>query len=233
MGFYFGTQSQISILPLREEWDSAAWINSACSAEFQSSHSARSGTYPALRQGRPTVISILPLREEWDHVQVVRYAGDPDFNPPTPRGVGLPHHQPLRRAHPISILPLREEWDGNVISMDTLLDDFNPPTPRGVGPLTAAVQTSNILFQSSHSARSGTLRGLPSPKCSTISILPLREEWDQGRGRILRRGHHFNPPTPRGVGQATQAADRIGALFQSSHSARSGTAKVHNFFTVP
>ena len=66
-----------------------------------------------------------------------------------------------------------------------------------------------------------------------ISILPLREEWDCAVNIDGNVADDFNPPTPRGVG--LQCRKRLPNLhqFQSSHSARSGTAKVHNFFTVP
>ena len=124
-----------------------------------------------------------------------------DFNPPTPWGVG--------RATGCTIL-------NN--------PDFNPPTPWGVGRIKLCgkrhidvvfqsthsvgsgtdlldIKQAQAQFQSTHSVGSGTRRYSALLITPSISIHPLRGEWDQ-----LQR-----------------FAASKNFLFQSTHSVGSGT----------
>ena len=131
-------------------------LHSQILCPFQSSHSARSGTCSFQHFAAIDSISILPLREEWDVSQYTKPSPASHFNPPTPRGVGL--WQTLR---------------------NTIRQNFNPPTPRGVGLHNCVKIVQILAFQSSHSARSGTQHSMALYRPLLISILPLREEWDR------------------------------------------------------
>ena len=106
-----------------------------------------------------------------------------------------------RTHHTISIHPLRGEWDLTVFVVSVYGYDFNPPTPWGVGLFGAFIVLRSKPFQSTHSVGSGTFEfrrdstklypfqsthsvgsgtsknGSPQPLTS-ISIHPLRGEWD-------------------------------------------------------
>ena len=56
------------------------------------------------------------------------------------------------------------------------------------------------LFQSTHSVWSGTLPAPALRHDESISIHPLRVEWDQRASLLCEKDADFNPPTPCGVG---------------------------------
>ena len=123
----------------------------------------------------------------------------------------------------ISILPLREEWDNFLPGCLSTHRYFNPPTPRGVGLSPCTMISFPLLFQSSHSARSGT-SGIP---LASADFRYFNPPTPRGVGLFCQQNgqnpNHFNPPTPRGVGLGKDTFGKDRLLFQSSHSARSGT----------
>ena len=121
------------------------------------------------------------------------------FNPPTPWGVG---HRQHRHAVDCGHFNPPTPWgvgrrEGNI---DGKSKNFNPPTPWGVGPSAPVAHTGaenfnpptpwgvglpsrsamhhNPIFQSTHSVGSGTQRPEGRADEGTISIHPLRGEWD-------------------------------------------------------
>ena len=192
---------RISIHPLRGEWDSTVYRTNNSGKKFQSTHSVGSGTKATAHFCDTETISIHPLRGEWDHAAANGDARATHFNPPTPWGVG--HCRQVYTA---------------------LVSHFNPPTPWGVG-LNLCLDRHKILtFQSTHSVGSGTAAGMIFRRCGKISIHPLRGEWDG----------YDRPPSPC---QRFQSTHSVGSgtmhfrhsfppqVFQSTHSVGSGTRR--------
>ena len=179
--------------------------------------------HSAVAQDLVCGISIHPPRVGWDGRSRTAHRTTSDFNPPTPCGVG-----PLRRL-------LSECSMGN----------FNPPTPCGVGPdalvgctrdqefqsthpvwggtLYSAIRCSAWEFQSTHPVWGGTSQHLQEARFVVISIHPPRVGWDRRRAIGFGYGHHFNPPTPCGVGLHRNQPAASHKQFQSTHPVWGGT----------
>ena len=107
-----------------------------------------------------------------------------------------------------------------------------------------------MSFQSTHSVGSGTKVLGISKSTASISIHPLRGEWDkkaiEADGTELISIHplrgewdapinvisspyftNFNPPTPWGVGRVLDSVQKRLNRFQSTHSVGSGTVYVY------
>ena len=167
------------------------------------------------------------------------------FNPPTPWGVG--RTQKCAHSHARDFNPPTPWGVGLSTRLSTrFATHFNPPTPWGVGHRNRRSHVGGRTFQSTHSVGSGTGRGAAQGCPRTISIHPLRGEWDKcsrkwrqkssafqsthsvGSGTGGAHGKfsgvlHFNPPTPWGVGLRTTRHLPRAARFQSTHSVGSGT----------
>ena len=150
---------------------------------------------------REIVISIHPSRVGWD--LAFRYPADEliDFNPPIPCGMG-----PDTRISTSSSLPY-----------------FNPPIPCGMG-LTEKYNDNNaVIFQSTHPVWDGTPPPHKRGQIPPISIHPSRVGWDKLLCHQQRRGLHFNPPIPCGMGLSRRQRMRKVLLFQSTHPVWDGT----------
>ena len=238
---------------------SGTHVAQACkiSKTFQSTHSMRSGTHDDQLVTIDDMISIHPLHAEWDQHGGILSRCHRNFNPPTPCGVGPGPSSTSSVPSTISIHPLHAEWD-NVSWQATMEDyisihplhaewDFLPGEifdliPISIHPLHAEwdilrilPDTDRLLFQSTHSMRSGTpmsdsgnLNGIISihplhaewdtasgrhPVAKNISIHPLHAEWDGSSSSFRTRSTNFNPPTPCGVGHPACTASQNRLYF--------------------
>ena len=196
-----------------------------------------------LRWRMAGAISIHALREEGDTSTRIPASTHTYFNPRPPRGGRLDDVRNPLKLRQISIHALREEGDNScpdvavdevVISIHALREegdgadfasrggrgDFNPRPPRG-GRLTPnRCPSSDVIFQSTPSARRATrkrrsilipstFQSTPSARRATrddghpprrrwISIHALREEGDASAPHSTSTPRNFNPRPPRG-----------------------------------
>ena len=146
---------KVSIHALLAECDQP-WITSRpASCSFQSTHSLRSATLPGHMREPSTGVSIHALLAECDIALWSACSAVGCFNPRTPCGV--------RR-------------EGNAGAYDRPC--FNPRTPCGVRPSAFCRGVWTVSFQSTHSLRSATLRGVEDISDGVVSIHALLAECD-------------------------------------------------------
>ena len=181
-----GQLGKISIHALREEGDVMPFADHLRLINF----------YPRPpRGGRPDesateelirAISIHALREEGDKDD--RLSGNPNqifLSTPSARratvtaGVVLLHLQ-------ISIHALREEGDGPRRSKPGKSSNFYPRPPRGGRRLRLRYHNKALDFYPRPPRGGRPIMGVPSLKCSGISIHALREEGDASQCRFCR-----------------------------------------------
>ena len=125
---------------------------------------------------------------------------------------------------PVSIHALLTECDRPLAGNAPNYQCFNPRTPYGVRRFITNPENASILFQSTHSLRSATLRRLRLRRRGRVSIHALLTECDLTNNERTTKRNSFNPRTPYGVRRWTPCSVTGSTRFQSTHSLRSATA---------
>ena len=192
-------------------------------AQFQSTHSLRSATFPFGIENVQQVVSIHALLAECDYIVNVNVNVPCGFNPRTPCGV-----RPITRKQ--ADMPILFQSTHSLRSATRVLSFPLEPTK----------------FQSTHSLRSATGRSRREPRhcegfnprtpcgvrlmdlaaavdSGNVSIHALLAECDSGNRAIGYLDSGFNPRTPCGVRPSLPRWPSPYQSFQSTHSLRSAT----------